>query len=256
MGSRLFTGFIALGVHVTLLAQIGFLPCAPFGGQQAVDALFERELIFPADALAEGIDGTSTLIFTVGADGSVRDLRIWQPLSPSCDVEALRLARLVRWHAATVDGEPRAAEHYLKVPFAPRQYKKWLKMRGASCAPLPPATVDPSGTILARTEVDSLPAPLVPGGLKGLPKYLAENLHYPPDAYKRDLQGTVRIEFVVEPSGSLSNMRALDDLGAGCTDEAMRLIRSICWTPAIKNGQRVRGMQEITIAFRIAQNQH
>jgi hypothetical protein len=50
-------------------------PCQPFGGQQAVDALFEHELHFPDDALAEGIDGISTLIFTVEADGTLRDLR-------------------------------------------------------------------------------------------------------------------------------------------------------------------------------------
>lgn len=253
---RTVVALALMALAAGMSAQTGFVPCMPFGGQAAVDALFERELQFPEDALNEGVDGVSTLIFIVDADGAVRELRIWQPLSPSCDAEALRLARLVRWHPATVDGQPRAAEHYLKVPFEQKLYRKWLKARGALCAPLPLAPTDPSGAILGRNEVDSLPEPLLPGGSKSLPAYLVQNLRYPPDAYRRDLQGTVRLEFVVEPSGSLSNLRALDELGAGCTDEAMRLIRSLCWKPAVKNGVRVRGTQVISIDFRIASNQH
>lgn len=236
--------------------QPAFVPCVPYGGQAAVDLLFERELIFPEDALQEGIDGISTLIFTVDADGSVRDLRVWQPLSPSCDAEALRLAKLIRWHAATLAGEARAAEHYLKVPFDPKQYKRWLKIRSHLCATIKDGEADVSGKIHSRAEVDSLPRPLIPNGIKGLPKYLGDNLRYPPDAFKRDLQGLVRIEFVVEPSGSLSNMRALDELGGGCTEEAIRLINAACWRPAIKDGKRVRGTMEVSINFRIAQNEH
>lgn len=251
----LIAGLLGLAT-LDLAGQSGFVPCMPFGGQAAVDALFERELVFPEDALNEGVDGTSTLIFVVDADGTVHDLRVWQPLSPSCDAEALRLARLVRWHPATLDGQPRAAEHYLKVPFDPKHYRKWLKSRGALCPPLAPAPVDRSGAILGRNDVDSLPSPILPGGSKSLPAHIVQNLRYPQDAYRRDLQGTVRLEFIVETSGSISNLRALDELGAGCTDEAMRLIRSLCWEPAVKDGKRVRGTQVISIDFRIAPNQH
>lgn len=228
-----------------------FIPCQPFGGQRAVDDLFERELRFPDDAMAEGIEGVSTLIFIVGADGTVRDLRVWEPLSPSCDEEAVRLARMVRWHAARLGGEARDAEHYLKVPFDPKQYRKWLKARSTACPALTDMPSDGSGGIHERGEVDSLPAPRIKGGMKGLPAYLTENLRYPPDAFRRDLQGVVRLEFVVEPSGSLSNMRAIDELGGGCTEEAMRLVRGLCWRPAVKDARRVRCTQEVSLAFRI-----
>lgn len=243
---------------VVMLARViagaqdpAFVPCQPYGGQQAVDALFERELRFPDDAMAEGIEGISTLIFIVGANGTVRDLRVWEPLSPSCDLEALRLARMVRWHPARLAGEARDAEHYLKVPFDPKQYRKWLKTRSSACPDLAEEDIDPSGVIHVRAEVDSVPAPRIKGGMKGLPAYLTENLRYPPDAFRRDLQGVVRLEFVVEPSGSLSNMRAIDELGGGCTEEAMRLVRGLCWRPAIKDALRVRCAQEVSIAFRI-----
>ncbi len=93
--------------------------------------------------------------------------------------------------------------------------------------------------------------PMVPNGLKGLPAHIAANLHYPGDAYKRDLQGTVRLDFVVEPSGSISNLRALDELGGGCNEEAMRLVRSICWAPAVRDGHRVRCVQQLSIRFHI-----
>jgi hypothetical protein len=44
-------------------------------------------------------------------------------------------------------------------------------------------------------------------------------------------------------------------LGAGCDDEAMRLIRSMKWRPAFKNGQRVRSIVKMDIQFRLDANQ-
>jgi protein TonB len=65
----------------------------------------------------------------------------------------------------------------------------------------------------------------------------------------------VGVEFVVETSGNVSNLRAVEALGAGCDDEAMRLIRSMKWRPAFKNGQRVRSIMKLDIQFRLNTNQ-
>lgn len=59
------------------------------------------------------------------------------------------------------------------------------------------------------------------------------------------------IEFVVETSGAVSNLRTLNFLGGGCDDEAMRLARTLCWRPAVKDGQFVRSVMKLDIQFRL-----
>ena len=87
----------------------------------------EQELRFPQTDLQEGVKGSSVLIFRVNANGELVDLRIWRPLTPACDAEALRIGKLVRWHPATVAGTPNDAEHYLEVPFDAKRYMKLQK---------------------------------------------------------------------------------------------------------------------------------
>ena len=251
----LLTIGLCVAVAQVRAQQPGFIACQPYGGLQAVHALYERELVYPADAMADALEGEVHLIFVVEADGSVRDMRVWQPLNASCDAEAMRLGHMVRWHPASVGGVANAAEHYLKVSFSIKQYRKWLKTRAEICKPDRQRAMDRSGQIYPRTQVDSSSAPRIPGGSKGLPRYLVEHLRYPPEAYRRDFQGTVTLEFIVEPSGALSNMRALNELGGGCTKEAMELLRSICWRPAMKGGEAIRSTQEVNIEFRIAPNE-
>ncbi|MFZ1686766.1 MAG: energy transducer TonB [Flavobacteriales bacterium] len=225
----------------------------PFGGKADLQLFIDDELVYPAAELAQGISGPVNLIFTVNSDGRVSALRIWQSLNPACDAEALRIARLVRWFPATFDGEPRATEHYLRIEFDAKRYARLEKKRT-----LPRAVIldaDTSGILYKAAELDSLPQPMILGGLRGLPNYLGEHMRYPKDAFARSLEGTVRLEFTVEATGNIGNVRALQSVGGGCTDEARRLIRSMRWTPGKKNGKRVRSAQEVSIVFKLGTTQ-
>ncbi|HRQ84064.1 MAG TPA: energy transducer TonB [Flavobacteriales bacterium] len=223
----------------------------PYGGKQAVGWMLEQEQHFPAGALAAGINGEATIAFKVLADGSTEHLRVQIPLDPACDAEALRLVRLIRWMPASTGGTALDTDHSIAIPFNAKRYKK-LHAKRAACPPLASNTpVDGSYVLYTGQQVDTLAAPRIPGGLRSLPHYLAGNLKYPPEAFRLDIQGKVTIEFVVEASGSVSNLRTLNFLGGGCDDEAMRLARTICWHPAIKEGKLVRSIMKLDIQFRL-----
>jgi TonB family protein len=243
------TLLIFLSLFAQALWAQGFQPCAPYGGEQAVKGLLEQEMRFPEHELRQGLKGSVVLIFSVMADGAVEDLRIWRSLTPACDAEALRLGRLVRWHPALLGATPHAAEHYLEVPFDAKRYQRAQEAR--RCPGGYDAPADSSLIIATPTQVSTPPVPGIEGGSRALPAYLGRNLRYPEVAHKHDIQGAVRLEFVIEPSGSISNLRALDELGGGCTEEAMRLVRSICWTPATKDDLRVRCIQRVDIRFQL-----
>lgn len=228
-----------------------FVAPQPLGGKQAVTWLLEQEQHFPPEALAMGIEGEVVVAFKVMADGSTTQLRVQIPLEPACDAEALRLARMIRWKPASVGGTVLDSDHVLEIPFNAKRYKK-LHAKASPCVPLAAdRAVDNGNTLYTDRQVDTLAAPRIAGGLYELPAYLANNLKYPPEAFRLDIQGKVSIEFVVETTGSVSNMRTLNFLGGGCDEEAMRLARTICWAPALKDGQRVRSTMKLDIVFRL-----
>ena len=251
-GLRSFLLPVLLATAHAAMAQ-SFLPPAPYGGDQAVKWLVEQEFVMPPDEVSAGTEGEVELTFTVQADGRSANMRISGTMGEPLDKEALRVAQLIRWHPASVGGSALDTERKLKIPVSAKRYKK-LHARD----PEPPAFVslpaDPSGE-LYQERLDSVAVPLIARGMRGLPTYLAENLRYPEDARRRDIQGKVGVEFVVETSGNVSNLRAVEALGAGCDDEAMRLIRSMKWKPAFKNGQRVRSIVKLDIQFRLDANQ-
>lgn len=232
------------------LAQ-SFSAPEPLGGKQAVNWLLQQEQRFPEEALAAGTEGEVVVAFKVMADGSSSQLRVQIPLEPACDAEALRLVRMIRWKPASVGGTVLDSDHSITIPFNAKRYRK-LHAKGPACSPLPAdREVDGSNVLYADRQVDTLAAPRMDGGLQALPAFLASNLNYPPEAFRLDIQGKVSIEFVVETGGSVSNLRTLNFLGGGCDEEAMRLARTICWEPAIKEGRRVRSVMKLDIQFRL-----
>lgn len=240
-------------VLCTSLARGQAVDPEPYGGKADLEIFINEELLYPANELAQGISGPVNLIFTVNADGRVSALRIWQSLNAACDAEALRIGRLVRWHPATFDGEARATEHYLRITFDAKRYARLEKKRTT----LRPVITDGDslGTLYKAAELDSLPQPMIISGLRGLPLYLGQRMQYPKDAFARSIEGTVRLEFTVEASGNIGNVRALQSVGGGCTDEARRLIRTMRWAPGLKNGKRVRSVQEVSIVFKLGTTQ-
>ena len=221
----------------------------PVGGQQAIDLLMEQDLRYPVAALEVGLKGDVIVMVHVLGDGSVTDLQVYRSLSPECDAEALRLMRLVRWQASTSDEERAAGDHYLTVNFDPGKYKRWLKVRPKRNAEVYNLPASDSLGVFSMKQLDQQAVPMVPGGMNGLSKHMAEEMNYPPEAYRYSIEGVVRLDFVVESSGALSNMRAIEELGGGCTAEAIRLLSQIAWAPGVSGGKRVRSSMQVSIRF-------
>ena len=94
--------------------------------------------------------------------------------------------------------------------------------------------------------------PQFPGGDQALLRYLHENTKYPPLARDMNLQGTVFVSFVVEPDGSISNVRVQRGIGGGCDEEALRVFRNMPrWKPGIQAGKPVRVAFSARLVFRL-----
>jgi protein TonB len=98
------------------------------------------------------------------------------------------------------------------------------------------------------TVVEAMPS--FPGGDAARMKFLQDNIKYPQMARESGIQGTVYVTFVVEPNGSVSDVRVLRGIGGGCDEEAVRVIQSMPrWEPGKQRGKPVRVQFNMPIKF-------
>lgn len=85
---------------------------------------------------------------------------------------------------------------------------------------------------------------------------LARNIRYPEEARQKNIEGTVVTSFVVETNGRMSNIKILKDIGSGCGEEAVRVLRALDtaglrWLPALLHGKTVRMKQALPLRFKL-----
>lgn len=96
--------------------------------------------------------------------------------------------------------------------------------------------------------------PEFPGGMAAWAKFIQRNLRYPAMAQDANVQGKVYLSFVVEKDGSITDVNVLRGIGAGCDEEAMRVIKkSPKWKAGLQNNQTVRVRYTMPISYTLTQ---
>jgi len=92
--------------------------------------------------------------------------------------------------------------------------------------------------------------PKFPGGDAEMSIYLGKNITYPSVAKQIGIEGTVFITFVVEPTGAITEVRALRGFPGGLTEEATRVVEAMPrWQPGLQNNIPVRVQCTLPIKF-------
>jgi protein TonB len=100
------------------------------------------------------------------------------------------------------------------------------------------------------TIVEEMPS--YPGGDLKMYEYLGKNIKYPQIARESGIQGRVFVNFVVEPDGSVSNVKVLRGIGGGCDEEAIRVVKSMPhWKPGKQRGKAVRVSYTLPVVFKL-----
>lgn len=90
------------------------------------------------------------------------------------------------------------------------------------------------------------------GGEEGLYSYLASNIKYPEIAKRAGVEGRVIIQFIVNKAGAITEISVAKGIGAGCDEEAMRVIKSMPnWKPGKQNGLPVSVRMTVPISFKL-----
>lgn len=89
-----------------------------------------------------------------------------------------------------------------------------------------------------------------PGGITGFYEFLKTNLQYPREAHRMGLEGRVFVEFIIEKDGSITEAKVVKGIGAGCDEEALRVVNLMPnWIPAKIDGAPVRQKMIHNILF-------
>ena len=92
--------------------------------------------------------------------------------------------------------------------------------------------------------------PEFPGGDLGLMKYIQKNVKYPAIAKEYNITGKVYVSFIVDKSGSVTNVKIVRGVDKNLDAEAMRVVKSLPkYKPGKQRGKSVRVMFTIPINF-------
>jgi len=92
--------------------------------------------------------------------------------------------------------------------------------------------------------------PEFPGGLAAMSKFISQTIKYPSQARRMGTEGSVFVEFVVDQQGNITNPRVIKGIGAGCDEEAVRVVQKMPpWKPGKQNGKAVRVRFVLPIKF-------
>lgn len=129
-------------------------------------------------------------------------------------------------------------------------FKKWTpaEQRGVQVPQYFEIIVDNSVREFFQAEVPAEPV----GGNEQFEKYISKNLRYPKLARRMGVEGKVFVSFVVNENGLIDRVKVIKGVGAGCDEEAVRLISSCpAWIPGKHQGKTVKQLIVKPILFQL-----
>lgn len=217
------------------------------GGQTEFFKYLGQNIVYPAPAIEQGIEGRTICQFIVEKDGAIRNVSVVRSSGDAnLDNEALRVMTMMpNWTPGRQGGEN------VRVKFtAPVIFK------------LPPPPMPPVQEEVAEVAPlqDDKPVfsvvqvmPQFPGGQEALFAYLENTVKYPVIAYENGIQGRVLCQFVVNKDGSISNVEVAKSGGDPSLDkEAIRVIKMMPnWIPGRQDGENVRVKYSVPVVFKL-----
>ncbi|GAB4047568.1 energy transducer TonB [Spirosoma litoris] len=105
------------------------------------------------------------------------------------------------------------------------------------------------GDTITYTVLEKVPE--FKGGMQALGNFLAQNLHYPPEAQQSKIEGQVFLSFIIDADGRVIDIDLVKGLGHGTNEEAIRVLKATSgrWIPGHQRGQKINVKYNLPINF-------
>ncbi len=92
--------------------------------------------------------------------------------------------------------------------------------------------------------------PEFPGGMSNLKKYISEKVKYPTMSQENGISGNVKVSYIINEDGSVSNVEVIESIDPYLDKEAIRIISSMPkWSPGIRDGKYVKMKTSTYVKF-------
>jgi len=87
---------------------------------------------------------------------------------------------------------------------------------------------------------------------KAIQEYFSKSVRYPALAREIGIQGRVFVEFIIDENGAVTSPKLLRDIGGGCGDEVLRVIKKMPdWHAGYQHFRHVKVKMRVPISFKL-----
>lgn len=196
------------------------------GGTSGFNQFLRQNIRYPASCREENIQGRVMVEFIIEKDGSISNVAIVKSVEERLDNEAKRVMSIMpNWTPGYNGDVPVRVKYTVPINFQ-----------------------------LSNDEpfqvVEKMPE--FPGGTAALNEYLKNNIRYPENCKRENIQGRVLVQFVVEADGKITSAQIVKSVNFSLDAEALRVISSMpIWTPGEQHGVAVRVKFTIPVNFKL-----
>ncbi|MDB4533478.1 energy transducer TonB [Vicingaceae bacterium] len=239
-----------LNAQTEIVAAPGeYVEAQNYGGKVEFKRFLQQEMNYPSKAIKTKTEGTVEVSFVVDLEGRTSKMHLKKSVSPELDEEAIRLYKMLLFKPSTYLGDKILTYSTLKFKFSVKNYKRYCKKRGYTNLEIKDSV---DYTIYSNNQIRKKPRIVFSDSLENISSFIYKNLKYPEGTLRLNITGVVKLSFVVEPTGRITNIKALKDVGGGATSEAIRLLKLTRWQAGKIDDKKVRVIKEFVVNFNLS----
>lgn len=245
VSKALVTAFIVFGFFSRAQDLVKYNPIKadPAGGAEQMDQVVQTQFEFPKTLLNKDYHETVTMYFLVDSVGNPHHFSFDKTnYDRKLTAELKRIASLLKYNRVFPDP---LLPYYVSFSVSSDKYRHYFKQKNKFKIT---SNLLADSSRLVYSRADRSPV-YFKNGEEGLNEFLLEDLEYPSVAREKSIEGTVIVEFIVETNGFITSVIPKQKISAGCSEEAVRLLKKTRWQPAELNNKLVRYKMTYPITF-------
>lgn len=216
------------------------------GGKDQLEQVLQTQLILPKTILTSNFDTKITAFFDLDSAGQAKNIKLDGNVNNALRDEIIRIFNFLKFHK-TLNLPNESSPYFLIFKLNTEKYIRYFKQKNKFTIK---KQLPADSTFIVYSKADKSPE-YYKNGDDGLNEFILSNIEYPKLAIEKSVEGTVIIEFIVETNGYLTNINIKQGVNAGCTEEALRLLKLTKWQPASLNNKLVRYKTNFPITFNL-----
>jgi protein TonB len=214
------------------------------GGKAQIEQVLETQLVLPKTLLTSNFDVEVNAFFDLDSLGYATNITFKTGVNNVLRNETKRILQFIRF-LKTQNETYETYPYSFSYQISTSRYNKFLKQRSRLTLK---KGIQTDSSFVVYSRADKAPE-YYKNGEEGMNEYILSEMEYPKLAIEKSVEGTVVIEFIVEANGYVTDLNIKQGLGAGCAEEALRIIKTTRWQPATLNGNYVRYKVTYPITF-------